>query len=184
MIIRTVIAVILSAYARCLTLRHNMHMFQLNGYKNDEHLNWIKKNIRQQWLLCFGLVLGILRVIFPLPVLDIFIYLTLLLDILVYRALRRINTKKKLVYTARVKRMIATILVLTTAVFVICAVSAGIGPLTGVCIILVSAQLFLNIIANIINHPVEKAISNYYINDAKRILKADDSLTIIGVTGS
>ena len=161
MIIRTVLAVILSAYALFLTLRHNMHMFQLNGYKNDEHFNWIKKNIRQQWLLVFGFFLGALRVIFPFTVLDILIYLTLLLDILVYRALRRINNKKKLVYTARVKRMLVTILILTAAVLVLCAVFAGLKPLTGVCLMLVSAQLFFNIIANIINHPVEKAISNY-----------------------
>ena len=71
MIIRTIIAAILSLYALFLTMRLNMHMFQLNGYKNDEHFNWIKKNIRRQWLLGFGLVLGILRIIFPALVLDI-----------------------------------------------------------------------------------------------------------------
>ena len=32
--------------------------------------------------------------------------------------------------------------------------------------------------------PVEKAISNYYVNDAKRILHEHRSLTVIGVTGS
>ncbi|MBO6137541.1 MAG: UDP-N-acetylmuramoyl-tripeptide--D-alanyl-D-alanine ligase [Lachnospiraceae bacterium] len=184
MLIRTVIALILSAYALFLTLRHNMHMFQLNGYKNDEHIHWLKKNIRQQWLLVFGLILGVLRLFVPFLALDIVIYLTLLLDILVYRALRRLNTKKKLVYTPRVKRMMATILILTAGCIALCALTGGLKPLTGVCLILVSAQLFMNILANIVNHPIEKGISDYYINDAKRILKAAEGLTIIGVTGS
>ncbi len=184
MIVRTIIAAALAAYALFLTMRHNMHMFQLNGYKNDEHINWIKKNLRQQWLLGFGLVLGALRIIFPLLVLDILIYLTLLLDILVYRAMRRLNTKKKLVYTARVKRMIVTILVIVGVIVTLTAVFFGIGPMTGVLMVLVSAQWCLNLVANVINHPIEKAISRYFINDAKRMLSETPNLTVIGVTGS
>ena len=184
MIIRTIIAVLLSAYALFLTMRHNMHMFQLNGYKNDEHINWIKKNLRQQWLLGFGLALGIIRLFLPFLVLDIIIYLTLLLDILVYRAMRRLNTKKKLVYTARVKRMIAAIMILVAVVLILVVVFDGIEKLTGVCLILVSAQWFMNMIANVINHPIEVTINNHYINDAKRRLKEMPDLKIIGVTGS
>ncbi len=186
MIIRTGIVAILSAYALFLTMRHNMHMFQLNGYKNGEHCNWIKKNLRQQWLLGFGFVAGALRVLFPLLVLDILICLTLVMEILVYRALRRLHTKKKLVYTARVKRMIATIVVITVAVIVLVALYAGITPLAGVCMILVSAQFCLNMAANIINHPIEKAISDHYIRDAKKKLAKAKAggLKIIGITGS
>ncbi len=184
MIVRTIIAAILSAYSIFLTMRHNMHMFQLNGYKNDEHINWIKKNLRQQWLLGFGMVFGIIRLFLPFTAVDIIIYLTLLLDILVYRAMRRLNTKKKLVYTARVKRMIVTIAILVAAIIILVAVFCGLKPLTGLFIILVSAQWFMNIVANVINHPIEKAISNYYINDAKKKLRDAKNLKIIGVTGS
>ena len=184
MIIRTIIAAVLSLYALFLTMRLNMHMFQLNGYKIDEHINWIKKNIRRQWLLGFGLVLGILRIIFPAFFLDIIIYLTLYLDIIVYRAMRRMNTKKKLVYTARVKRMIATIMIITAAVIALTWIFVGYEYLTGVLMILISAQLCMNIIANIINHPIEACISNYYINDAKKKLREAKGLKIIGVTGS
>ncbi|MCR5580525.1 MAG: UDP-N-acetylmuramoyl-tripeptide--D-alanyl-D-alanine ligase [Pseudobutyrivibrio sp.] len=184
MIIRTIIAVVLSAYALFLTMRHNMHMFQLNGYKNDEHINWIKKNLRQQWLLGFGLVIGLIRIFFPVIGLDILIYLTLLLDILVYRAMRRLHTKKKLVYTARVKRMITTIYILVVVIAVVAFIIGGLDRFTGVCLVLVSIQWFMNIIANVINHPIEAAISNYYINDAKKKLRDAKNLTVIGVTGS
>ena len=184
MIVRTVIAGILAAYASFLTMRHNMHMFQLNGYKNDEHIKWLGRHRRQQWLLYFGLLLGTLRVIYPVWPLDVLIYITLTLDILVYRALGRLNNKKKLVYTARVKRMIAAIRAVMVAAIVIVSVTAGVRYVTGVLMILVSAQLFMNIAANIINHPVEKAINRYYINDAKKKLQNSPNLKVIGVTGS
>ena len=184
MIIRTIIAAALSAYTLFLTMRHNLHMFQLNGYKNDEHIHWIHKNMRQQWLLGFGMCLGVLRMLFPLLLLDIFIYLTLLLDILVFRAMHRLHNKKKLVYTARVKRMMVTILLLVAAAIFCTAFFGGLSPVTGVCILLVSSQWFMNILANIINHPMEAAFSRYYMNDAKRMLRERPDLTIIGVTGS
>lgn len=182
--VRTIIAFILSIYACFLTLRHNMHMFQLNGYKNDEQVNWIKKNIRQQWLLGFGMLLGILRVFLPNIMLDILIYIVLVLDILVYRALRRINIKKKFVYTARVKRMISTIAILFILVSVIIGRFVGIQILTGVYMIFVSSQWFMIIIANMLNYPIEIAIQKYYINDAKKKLRQRSDLKIIGVTGS
>ena len=184
MIIRTVIAAILASYALFLTMRHNMHMLQLNSYKNDEHVVWIEKNLRQQWLLGFGMVLGIARIIFPLTVLDIFIYITLVLDILVYRAFRRIYNKKKLVYTGRVKRMITTIGVITALVIALVGAYAGIRPMTGLFILIVSSQWFMNIVANVVNHPFEDAKNRRYINDAKKKLKDSTDLKVIGVTGS
>lgn len=184
MAVRTLITAVLSAYAFFLVMRHNMHMFQLNGYKNGEHINWIKKNIRQQWLLGFGFLLGILRILFSWILLDVLIWLTLFLEILVYRAMRRLHTKKKLVYTGRVKRMIATITAITAAAAAISFLLFGIAPMSGVFLILVSVQLFMNLIANLINHPIEAGIDRYYINDARRRLKERPDLKIIGVTGS
>ncbi|MCR5024933.1 MAG: UDP-N-acetylmuramoyl-tripeptide--D-alanyl-D-alanine ligase [Lachnospiraceae bacterium] len=181
---RTVITVIFSIYTMYLVLRHNMHMFQLNGYKNDEHIRWIRKNLRQQWLLFFGLFLGIIRIFIPALPLDIIIWLTLIMDILVYRAIRRLNNKKKLVYTPRVKRMIFTIVILTVLIAGGAVYKTGIRPAAGLCMVLIFMQLFMNIVSNIINHPVEAAISGYYINDAKRMLREKPDMKIIGVTGS
>lgn len=184
MIVRTIITFALVIYTFFLVMRHNIHMFQLNGYKNDEHLRWIKKNLRQQWLLGFGAVVSIFRLFFPLLVLDILIFLVLLLEIAVYRALHRINTKKKLVYTARVKRLITTITIISVIPFVLVIFLIGIEPVTGVLMLTVSSQIFVLLIANIINHPMEVMINNHYINDAKRKLKDMPELVIIGVTGS
>lgn len=184
MIIRTLITFLLSIYAGYLTMRHNMHMFQLNGYKVNEQLTWIKRNLRQQWLLLFGLCLGVIRCFFPFIGIDIVVYITLLLDIVVYRVFRRINTKKKLVYTPRVKRIISTIIILSLVVLFGAYKFLGFNSLSGICLIIVSGQLGINIFANILNQPIEKGINQYYINDAKRILKESNNLKIIGITGS
>lgn len=184
MVIRTLTAAALSIPAFYLTMRYNMHMFQLNGYKNAEHINWLKKNIRQQWLLLFGFVIGILRIAVPCMAADIMEYLTILLIILVYKAMKRLKTKKKLVFTPRVKRMLVTDILVTAAIIALTALSAGMKPLGGLFLLLISAQLFMNLVSNVINHPVEAGVNRYYINDAKRRLREVPGLKIIGVTGS
>lgn len=182
--IRTLIMLVLAIPALFLTMRYNMHMFQLNGYKNSEHINWQKKNIRQQWLLFFALALGIIRLIFPYIGIDIICYLTLGLIILVYNAMKRMNVKKKLVYTPRVKRMIATILIVTVLILLAVCLLTDIRYWSGALVILVSAQFWMNMISNVINHPIEVAVNQHYINDAKKKLKEVPGLQIIGVTGS
>ena len=184
MIVRTIITAVLAIYALSLTMRHNMHMFQLNGYKHDEHIHWLIKNARQQWLLGFGLCLGVLRLILPYFAVDLMIYITLLLDILVYRALDRLHSKKKLVYTPRVKRMLATNLMVTVFVVAMVWVFAGYSYLSGVCMMLVSAQWGTIFIANLINRPIEVSINQHYIRDAKRKLRERPELVIVGITGS
>ena len=217
MIIRTILIVLLAIPAYYYAARYNMHMFQLNGYKNDEHPKWLKKNLRQQWILIFTGVLGILRILAALLpdgvgrsvalwTLDVLIVLTLLLVRLVYRAMKRLNKKSKFNATPRVKRMIVTILILTGIILLFSALLPAIlgeripaggwnvlsngkqpafpGALSGVVCVLISLQLFFNLISNVINRPIEKAVNQYYINDAKRILKSMPNLQIIGVTGS
>ncbi|MBP3205738.1 MAG: UDP-N-acetylmuramoyl-tripeptide--D-alanyl-D-alanine ligase [Lachnospiraceae bacterium] len=182
--IRTLIAAVFAVPAFYLTFRYNMHMFQLNGYKNGEHINWLKKNIRQQWILVFCVLLGICRIFLPVLALDIVGYLTLLLIFVVYRAMKHMKSKKKLVYTARVKRMMATDFILTVVCAALVFRFAGWKPLNGVLLILVAVQFFMNLVCNVINHPIESGVNQYYINDAKKKLHQVPDLKIIGVTGS
>ena len=178
------LAVALSGWAFYLTMRYNLHMFQLNGYKRTEQLHWLKKNLRQQWLLPFAFCLAILECIFPCMGLEIAECLILILMIIVYRAFARMHTKKKLVYTARVKRLVATDVVLSLLVFA--GIGAGLGwkRLAGTGMLLAAAQLLLPLLCNSINHPMEAGINRHYISDAKRKLKEVPGLKVIGVTGS
>lgn len=184
LIVRFIITAILFIPAFLLALRYNIHMFQLNGYKNNEELSWLKKNMRKQWILVFSLVLGIVRIFFPLLALDILIYITLWMVYLVFRAHKRLNTKKKLVYTARVKRLITTLVIVLTAGFAVSCFLLDFERLAGVLLIILSTLFWMNMVANLINRPIEKGINRHYINDAKRKLKSVDGIKVIGITGS
>lgn len=201
MIALTLITLVLAVPAYWLTLRYNMHMFQLNYYMDKEQTDWIKRNFHMQWILVFAMIWGLVSM-FAMGLSDsraltgvccIVIWLTLAVIIIVYRLLREMSSKKPLVFTARVKRMIATILISDVIILLIPyivgransgPVTINAGPFSGFFLWLVGSHLFSNIAANAANTPVEKAVGNHYINDAKRILAENPDLTIIGVTGS
>lgn len=182
--ISALIILILSVLAYYYTMRYNMHMFQLNGYKNGEHVNWIKKNKRKQWILFYGLILGVMVALMRNILLDILAIISLWLIILVYKAHKNLNKKKRLVYTPRVKRLITTDIVVSLIILLISVIVSGVEYIGGCAIILVSLQMFFNIVSNIVNSPIEKGINQYYINDARKKLKAVPNLKVIGVTGS
>ena len=182
--IMLVIQLVTALCAACLAMRYNMHMFQLNGYKNTEHISWMKKNIRKQGLLLAGFLAGLLAAVFPHGVTAFILLICTLVTVWYYRLLKRNNTKKKLVYTNRVKRLIITNGALS---LIMAAVLYGLGGPKGLwaaCgLVLLCQELFL-LPANIINSPIEKGINRHYINDAKKRLQDSRQLTIIGITGS
>ncbi len=188
------------------------HMLQLNGYKTPEHSWWMKKNYRRYivpgalfiiqflLLLCKGVPGAVLVVILG--------FMNLLIG-LANKPGKKF--KKPLVYTARMKRMLTTFGILT-ALLIIFAVIAGKRMVTyqdqiedysaggtvdvtvtewfrhGLPYILTGSALYLTPLlvplSNIINKPVEKAVQNWYINDAKRILSECPDLHKVGITGS
>ena len=201
MIIRTLITLALAVPAFWLTMRFNMHMFQLNTYMNNEQSAWLAKNRHLQWILYFAIALGAVRMFVPLAgldwltaVTDVLVWITLIVIILVYRLLIEMNSKKPLKFTPRVKRMVATIITVNVLILLFCYATVlirngkieawNLAPLSGFLLAAVGLQLGENMLANSINRPIEKGVNNHYINDAKRILKENPDLTIIGVTGS
>ena len=203
MIIRDLISLLLGIPAFWLVLRYNMHMFQLNTYMNNEQREWLRRNSHLQWILNFAIILGIVRLagraFISVPWLglagDILIWFTFIVIILVYRLMVEMNSKKPLKFTPRVKRMVASDIVLCVLLLVIpVAVIAAMGlldteavktfPLGAFLLLLTGLQKVMIMVANKVNRPIEKGVNNHYINDAKRILKENPDLTIIGVTGS
>ena len=201
--IRALISLALGIPAMWLALRYNMHMFQLNTYMNNEQREWLRRNSHLQWILNFAVVLGIIRLagraFISVPWLglagDILIWFTFIVIILVYRLMVEMNSKKPLKFTPRVKRMVASDIALCVLLLVIpVAVIAAMGlldteavktfPLGAFLMLLTGLQKVMIMVANKVNRPIEKGVNNHYINDAKRILKENPDLTIIGVTGS
>lgn len=177
-----IFAIIYSA-ASALALRHYIHIFQLNSYKPKVQIKWLKARQNSGWLYFLILAVSIAAssLFFNRPELAALIFAALLIALAV--CCRPRPAKIPLKYTARIKRLIATLAVIYIAVpavfflmksflfFSVCAVLAALSPFT---------VLF----ANLINRPMEKAINRHYINDAKRILSECPDLTVIGITGS
>lgn len=178
------IEIVLTIYTAFYVMRYNLHMFQLNGYKNPEHVSWMKKNMRKQGLLFAGFLAGLLAGAFPNPVTAVFLFLCTLLTLWYYSLLKRNNTKKKLVYTNRVKRLIMTDTVLSLAVMLLLYLAGNLKGLWVFCGLVLFIQQILLLPANTVNSPIEKGVNNYYINDAKRRLQENSRLTVIGITGS
>lgn len=110
--------------------------------------------------------------------------------------------KKPLVYTARVKRMMTTFFILVALIFAFgffsttldyTVLSDGIKsekkyfyhnfPFYCINLALYLTPILVPL-SNIINKPIEKAVQNWYINDAKKMLASCPDLHKVGITGS
>ena len=175
---------VLTLPAFLYVLRYNLHMFQLNGYKNGEHIHWLKKNVSRQYLLILIGISGVLSMCLPGIVTLLLQTATVLICMKYYLYLKKTNTKKKLVYTARVKRLILTDSILVILLLVLTGVFLRVSRIAGAFAILTTLQIIVLVIVNWINRPVEGMINQHYINDAKKKLRSVPDLTVIGVTGS
>lgn len=180
----SILCAVLTLPAFLYVLRYNLHMFQLNGYKNGEHIHWLKKNVSRQYLLILIGILGALSMCLPGIVTLLLQTAAVLICMKYYLYLKKTNTKKKLVYTARVKRLILTDSILVILLLVLTGVFLGVGRIAGAFAILTTLQIIALVIVNWINRPVEGMINQHYINDAKKKLRSVPDLTVIGVTGS
>lgn len=156
-----------------------MHYFQLNSYQSVTQVHWMGKNT-SKWIpnLVFS-VMGIFALLSPAAE-------WLMAACFLAAAYCTIpkKAKKPLVYTKRVQRMFLCEAVLLAIVLFL---SHGIGGKA----LLVSSLPFwyllspmVVLLANFINKPIEKAVNQHFINEAKKILSEMPDLTILGVTGS
>ena len=90
---------------------------------------------------------------------------------------------KKLVVTARVKRMFVAAAVINTILAVVGIILKN-AVFSSILFFLAAFPGLLTVLALAVMTPIEKSIANYYINDAKKLLKSKKGLKIIGVTGS
>lgn len=188
------------------------HMLQLNGYKTPEHSWWMKKNFRRYIPMCIFFVMQFaLLILEPILIWEpekhvlnsskntIAIVITAVLGIanlciaLANKPGKKF--KKPLVYTARVKRMLTTFFILIALIMAGAFFSAGRVSFEKALrfrnvlpFILTGSALYLTPIlvplSNIINKPIEKAVQNWYINDAKKKLASMPELHKVGITGS
>ena len=165
----------------------SVHFFQLNSYRFDTHTKWMRENLRKYLTHNIISVLMLIVVFIPMNPMVKAIALEILF-IISLPSEKPKKAKKPLVYTARVKRMLVTTLLVVLAVLVPTTIK-GISsahetyPLFAMVLIYALSPCII-LLSNLINKPLELSINQYYTNDAKKMLRACPNLKIIGITGS
>ncbi|MBR5903853.1 MAG: UDP-N-acetylmuramoyl-tripeptide--D-alanyl-D-alanine ligase [Clostridia bacterium] len=160
------------------TLVRSVHLFQLESYQFPGYMRALK-TYKKRFLSP--------KTLFPMAVFAVLgafaAYFTPLAAGLFLLINPAQKMKKPLVFTPRVRRLCAVSVALSA---LICLP----GALVGVWALGVSAAAaviltpYLLIAWGHICAPVEKAISNRYISDARRILREHTRLKVVGITGS
>ena len=194
--------VIWLSYGLCtfLALRQALHMFQLNGYQDLSYGNYLASH-KKTFLNAKRIVPCVLMIIggMSLDAQPLFFAAAAGLWVLVNRPQK---AKKPLVYTPRVKRLLICAAVvavswasLTDYVSMTMMLTGvlrqnGLVAMLGVFYTSVALAVFvlfqhrLIMLYNDLMSPIERAINNHYIKDARKILASRPDLKVIGITGS
>ncbi len=178
-----IIGVVTCALYLLPKLKLGVHMLQQEFYLNTNYFNWVKKHPGKNFLAGDILIPAFAlagSVFLPQPmgfilwsVLNVFGFVRLCKN--------KTKAKKPLVFTARVKRLTVTGVVLLAVWCVVLYLS----PLHFILQLAGNLLAFLFVLAaNFINMPIEKTVAGRYIRDAKRIINKMNHLTVVGVTGS
>ena len=161
------------------TMRYSVQMFQQNSYRVERYNRWLRST--GEWHSRANLLAILSAIVYIFTscgaVLTLFGVWMLVIAIAEFS----IKYKIPIAYTMRVKRLMATRLILTFAVVTVVYHVAVDYTLVAMMLLCLD---YWTIVANLINRPLEQAISRWYYNDAKRMLRSMPDLKIIGVTGS
>ena len=179
------ISLVLAGISSLFALTRQLQMLQQNSYFPSRYFGWLKDNLPFYDVVLF--LISSLLFIFKFFIgLAIFNAAVLALRIPLFLKLQK-KSVKKLVFTARVKRLFGCAIItqaLLITVFVLNPTNLGGILCMDLSFILSFITPLLTLLIWALTVPVEKAFTLYYINDAKKILKGYRDLKIIGITGS
>ena len=189
--INMIVPVLLLTGSMVLGCMEYLHMLQLESYQLDGLARWVKAN--QNRAYAKGFIVAIVSLL-SMTVLTFFagvwtyflacavMFAGGLVSFILYK---RVPAKKKLVFTKRVKRLLAIHTALYMVIFMVIDVLGDyvvqlrtlplLAPAVWVWAIALSAKLA---------QPVENHINRGFFKDAQRILNSREDLIKIGITGS
>ena len=169
-----------------------LHMLQQNWYNDgNRYIKWIFKNFEKAFNITeISVLLIILGNYYLNNTISIISYSLsyLIVGALYFKEMKYEQTKKPLVITKRIRRLIATVLFLYLLPFVVYYFKFK--NINYVLFYQITAfiLIFINFLivwlANIINKPVEKQVFYYYKRQAVRKLKQMSTMKVVGITGS
>ena len=193
-----IIIYILSAfYATFYKTKRSLHMLQQNLYnENNRYLKWVGKNSKEFLDFDLLIVATCLVGIFVLFDLDLISSICMLVISALWvfigfkwnKIIENDQNKKKLVVTARIKRLIFTTSALYAIPTIVLLFHLENLKTVWILLLIISLMVYLNkfvaLLAVWINHPVERCVYYYYLHKAKTKLKSIPNLKVVGITGS
>lgn len=161
------------------TVRYATQMFQQNSYRNERYNRWLKQSGEWHSRANLLAVVGAVVTLFTHHW-SVLVLLGLWMTVIAVAEFS-IEYKIKLAYTMRVKRLLLTRYLLVALAMV---GASYLDDRFVIPLLLLMTLDYWIILANAINRPLEKAITRWYYNDAKRRLRSMPHLKIIGITGS
>ena len=177
--------------------KKSLHMLQQNLYnENNRYLKWVSKNTFL--FLDFEVVALIFMAIGLFVIYDLNLYslCAKIIILLVYifeifkwkNHLSNEQTKKPLVITKRVKRLLVTMTILYLIPICLLIFNNKGVEYNWLFMLVFGLMVYFNFIVvwicKVINTPIEKCVNIYYKTKAKRKLKSMSNLKVVGITGS
>ena len=181
-------SLIIAAVSALFALVRQNQMLQQNSYFPSRYFAWVKDGYTAPLALeCIGFSFSSVLYERKLYAVQLILIIAVL-GLRIFFAVRaQKKSIKKLVFTARIKRLFAS----AALILFICVLIYALfpGTLTGDFFSVLAFSLafispLLCLLCRFVTAPVDKADTRWYINDAKRILKEHKDLTVIGITGS
>ena len=186
-----VLSVVISLYYVVFKSKKAMHMLQQNYYNDgNRYLKWLFSNLNKAFInfdILFIIFIGLIFINKPVISIILFVLLYLISYITYKNKLKKEQSKKPLVITARVKRLFFTEIVLYLIVASVIFIKFDVSNIDKYYLI-IGFTIFINwfvvLLANIINKPVEKMVFYHYKRQAKNKLYGMKDLKRIAITGS
>jgi len=171
--------------------QRDLHMFQQNSYRWERYMKW-RKNQQSFHGYDIAVLYGTALLISRYFTTNSTVQVTTLIGGLFFITISALGfklrvdaspEKKKLVYTNRVKRLNGTIILLYLCFIAVVQLFPAIIAIT-ISALVTTLSYVVVLKANWLNTPMERHINNGFINDAKKRLKENPNLIVIGITGS
>lgn len=192
MLMANIIFLISLLFINIFKSKRHLHMMQQNLYnENNRYIRWILKNNKEFISIEIITILIVVISMFIKIDTNILLMTTVLVISFIFlisglswrKLILTDQNKKKLVITARIKRLIFTTTILYLVPIVFLVLYNLLSMLLVLCI-MTYLNAFVVFIAMIINTPIEKLVYLHFKSKAQRKLKSMSNLKIIGITGS
>ncbi len=192
MLMANIIFLISLLFINIFKSKRHLHMMQQNLYnENNRYIRWILKNNKEFISIEIITILIVVISMFIKIDTNILLMTTVLVISFIFlisglswrKLILTDQNKKKLVITARIKRLIFTTTILYLVPILFLVLYNLLSMLLVLCI-MTYLNAFVVFIAMIINTPIEKLVYLHFKSKAQRKLKSMSNLKIIGITGS